>query len=78
MTALGQRNILRRVDIERKTETVRAVMTGTTTVAVEEAIAAANIPEEIRELDGHTILTEFSRQPVRRWFTTSATMVISF
>lgn len=63
---LGRKNIRRREDTERRIETERVATIVTTTAAVGEATAVANIPEEIHELDGRTILMEFNRQPARR------------
>lgn len=60
---VGRKIIQRREGIERKIVTGRAEMIATTTQG-EEVTAAVNIPEEIHELDGLTILMECNRQPV--------------
>jgi hypothetical protein len=54
LNSAGQKIILRE-DTERRTANVRTVMIATT-VEVDEAIAAVNIPEEIHEPVGQMIL----------------------
>ena len=60
---VGQRNIHRHVDTERRSVTGRAEMIDTATAA--EVTVAVNIPEEIRGSGGLT--TTHIRQRVRRW-----------
>lgn len=63
-------------DIGRRNVKGRAAMIVTITVAVEEALVV-NIPEEILEHGGRTILMEFSRPRVLRWAITSGTTVLA-